>query len=94
MMRGHLDQLVLLYILKRFLKRELDCRWQNNLLIRPCGTHVGKLLGLADIDVEVTVPRVFTHDLARLDILTRLHEEATAVQKLVHRISNGLACLK
>ena len=78
----HFYKFILLDIFQCLFQTELDGRREKNLLIRTGSTDVGKLLRFADIYIKVALARMFTYHLAGVNLLTGLHEEATAVQQL------------
>ena len=94
MVRRDFHELIFLDIFQRFLQGELDGRRQDDLVVGARGAHVGELLGLADVDVQVALTGVLADDHAAVDFLARLDKEAAAVQELVHRIRNGLTRLQ
>ena len=94
MVRGDFHELILLDVLQCLLQGELDGGGQDDLLVRPGSAHVGELLGLADVDVQIPLAGVLAHDHAAVDLLTGLHEKAAAVQQLVHGVGHGLAGLQ
>ena len=93
-MGGDFHELIVLDVLQSLLKRELYGGREDYLLVRSGGAHVGELLGLADVDVQVPFPCVLADYLPAVVLLARLHEEAAAVQQLVYGVGNCLARLK
>ena len=71
-------------MLQRFFKGDYPRRRKLDLVVAAGSTHVGELLGLADIDVQIPLTRVLSHYLTFLDLYSRLDEEPAAVLKLVH----------
>src|SRR6185369_14230507 len=65
--------------------RELDA------LVRRRGAHVGQLLFLRDVDVEVVVAGVLPDDLALVDRLPGADEHRAARLQIVDRIAGGPA---
>ena len=83
-MRRNFYQLVFLDVFKRFLEGELDGRREYNLLVGSGGAYVGELLGLADVDVQISLSGMFSHNLSCIDVLSRLNEEPAPVEQFVH----------
>src|SRR5215204_2623042 len=73
--RRHLDQLVVLDILKRSFQRQLPGWLQTNVLVRPRRPHVRELLFLGGIHVHVARTRILTDDHPFVHRLARRHEQ-------------------
>ena len=91
MVRSNLHELIFIDIFEHFLERHLDWRREDNLLVTAGRTDVRQLLGLADIDIQVAVTGMLTHNFSHIYFLSRINEELASVQKFVHRICYGLA---
>ena len=94
MIRCYLNKFIFIDILKHFFEGHLDGRREDNLLITSCRTHVGELLGLADIHIQVSVPSVLSHNLSSVNFFTRVHEELASVEEFVHGVCDSLTCFE
>src|SRR4051812_24740238 len=90
-MRRDLDALVLADELQRLVERELAGRDQPDEDVGGGGAHVGQLLLLDRVDVEVLLARVLAHDHALVDLLAGLDEHRPALLQVEERERRGLA---
>ena len=61
-LRCHFHQLIGLDVLQAFLQAHDDLRHDASLVVGTRSTHVGELLGLADVDDKVVVVHMFADD--------------------------------
>src|SRR5206468_1990847 len=88
-LRGDLEKLVLADPLEALLEIH-DARWgQAHALVRGGGAHVGQLLFLGDVDVEIAVPAVLPHDLPLVHRLAWPHEEHPTRLEMVDGVGGG-----
>merc|ERR1719454_1481844 len=89
-----LDKLTVDDILDGVLEGELHRRRRLRLLIRARRAHVGQLLRLADVDLEVVLLGVDADDLVLVHLVARLGEERATVLHLGDRIRRRRARLE
>jgi hypothetical protein len=90
-LRRDLEQLVLADPLQALLEVHGARRRELDAVVRRGGAHVGELLFLGDVDVEVVVAAILADDLALVDRLARPHEHRAARLQIVDGIARGLA---
>ena len=91
---SNLDQLVLLDVFQTLLKTHDDLGDDASLFVCTRSTHVGELLGLADVDDEVVVVNMLTYNLTHIDILAWIDEELTTVLQFVDGVGKGITSLE
>src|SRR5439155_4418645 len=84
------EQLVLADPFERLLERELGGRKQVHALLGGGGAHVGELLLLHDVDVDVLFAGVLAHDHPFVDALAGTQEHLAAVLNVLDRVGGGL----
>src|ERR1700753_2414329 len=77
--RSHLDTLVLLNILHTFFQRHLLFGNDTYRIVASAGTHIRELFSFRCIHDQIAWFDVFRYDLTRIYILTRIHEESSAL---------------
>ena len=89
--RRHLDQFVILDVLKRLLERHPP-RWlEENVAVATAGSHVGELLLLRGIDRHVVAAGVLAADHPLVDLVAGLDEEICPLLKTVEPEGHRLA---
>src|SRR3984957_20127873 len=89
----HFDELVVLDVGQRLLKRHLH-RWsQTHRLVLGVGSDIGELLALEHVDLEIIVARVLADDHALIYLPARLDHHRAAILDVPHRIGDRFACL-
>jgi len=76
---GDLDQLVVPDELQGLFQGHLSGSIQTHGLLGGGGAHVGDVLLLADVDIQVIGPTVLANDHSGVDLFARLDEEDAAV---------------
>src|SRR5262245_57637153 len=89
-LRGDLEQLVVADPLQRLLEVHEARRREANGLVGGRRPHVGELLLLRDVDVEVVVAGVLAHDLALVDRLAGRDEQNAARLQVVDGVRRRL----
>ena len=87
----HLDALVVADELERLVERELLGRDQAHQLVRGRGAHVGELLLLDRVHVEIVRARVLADDAALVDLVAGRREERAALLQIEERERVGVA---
>ena len=91
---SNLDIFVGLDILQSLLQRKDLGRNNHSLVVGSRRTHIGKLLGLGDIDCNIALACALAHNLTAIDLLHGRNEEAATVLQLVDRVGVGRTCLR
>src|SRR5215210_5337575 len=92
--RGDLDQLVLADVLQGVFEGHLAHGRQVEGVVGAGGAHVGELLVLAHVDVQVVLATVLAHDHADVHLGCRRDEEAAALLKFPDRVREGTSGLR
>ena len=87
----HLDALVVADELERLLERERARRDQPDQLVGRRGAHVGELLRLRRVHVEVFAARVLADDHSLVQLIGRLDEERAALLEVLDREAGRLS---
>src|SRR5712692_410145 len=90
-LRCDLEQLVLADPLQTLLEIHDARRGELDALVGRRGAHVGELLFLGDVDVEVVVAAVLAGDHALVDLFTRAQEHHAARLEVVDRVARRAA---
>src|SRR4029079_12763280 len=90
---GDLDQLIVLDVSERPLEHHADRRRQADRLVLGCGAHIGKLLALQHIDLEIVVARVLADDHAAIDLPAWLDHHRPTVLEVPQRIGDCLTLI-
>src|SRR5882757_5957444 len=87
----HLDAFVVADELQRLLERERAGRDQADQVVRAGSSHVGQLLRLRGVDVEVIATRALADDHALVELVGRRNEERAALLEVLDREPGRLA---
>src|SRR5262249_9467303 len=87
----HLYKFVVFNVGKGPLERDAHGRRQDHVLVLACGTDVGELLALDDVDDEVVVACVLAHDHALIDASLWLDDHRPAALRVEERTGGGPA---
>src|SRR3954451_16139107 len=90
-MRCDLDALVLANELQRLVERELAGGHEPHQDVRGGGAHVGQVLLLHRVDVQILLAGVLAHDHALVDVLAGLDEQRAALLQVEQREARRLA---
>ncbi len=85
-LRGHLDQFIIINELQGLFQREAHRRREQDVLVPPGGTDVGQLFALERVHDQVVVAAVNADDHPLVDLGTRVDEHPTSVLQCEQRI--------